>query len=188
MTKKLLENTQAAMTKALESLQQELRHIRAGGASAMMLDAVLVEAYGSLVPIHQVGNVVAADPKTIVVTPFDKSDKNVLKNIEKGILNAQLNLNPQNDGIVVRISIPMLTEEKRRELVKKAKEVAEKSKVRIRTVRQEAYDALKKGKKEGDFSEDEVKRLEKDVQKFTDDSNKKIEDILKVKEKELMTI
>ncbi len=186
--KKIIESTRAAKEKAIEQLRNEHRNIRAGGASVAMLDSVHVESYGSMVPLNQVGAVSVADARTLVVTPFDKSDKSALKNIEKGILSAHLNMNPQNDGISIRINIPSLTEDKRKELVKKAKEMAEKAKVKIRIARQEAHDRLKKGKKDGDFSDDDVKKLEKTIQQLTDEMIKLTDDILKNKEKELMTI
>ena len=188
LDKKILESLKSNTEKALEHLHTELSHLRAGAASVQMLASVHVESYGSFVPLNQVGAVSVADARTLVITPFDKSDKSVLKNIEKGILSANLDLNPQNDGTLVRINVPSPTEEKRKELVKKSKEIGEKTKVKIRSVRQEANDALKKGKKEGIFSDDDIKRVEKDVQKITDEMIKKVDDQLKHKEKELMTI
>ncbi|MBN2655670.1 MAG: ribosome recycling factor [Spirochaetales bacterium] len=174
-------NTQDKMEKTIKSLGDEFNTIRTGRASASLFDRVMVEYYGNPTPLNQVANISIPEARLIVVQPFDK---NSLGDIEKAILTSDLGLNPSNDGKVIRISIPPLTEERRKDLVKQAKAVAENSRVAIRNLRRDANDAVKKG----DFPEDEQKKGTEEIQKLTDDYIKKINDILAVKEKEIMEI
>uniref|UniRef100_UPI0032162827 ribosome recycling factor n=1 Tax=uncultured Draconibacterium sp. TaxID=1573823 RepID=UPI0032162827 len=172
------------MGAAVEHLEKELVHIRAGKASPTMLDGVLVEYYGSMTPLAQVSNVSTPDARTIAVQPWEK---NLISVIEKAILNANLGLNPDNNGEVIRINIPVLTEERRRGLVKQVHQEGENAKVSIRGARKDANVSLKKLEKEG-LSEDLEKDAEADVQKLTDDFGKKIDSLVNAKEKDIMTI
>jgi len=174
-------NTQDKMEKTIKALGDEFNTIRTGRASASLFDRVMVEYYGSPTPLNQVANISIPEARLIVVQPFDK---NSLGDIEKSILTSDLGLNPSNDGKVIRIAIPPLTEERRKDLVKQAKAVAENSRVAIRNHRRDANDAIKKG----DFPEDEQKKGTEEIQKLTDDFIKKINDILALKEKEIMEI
>ena len=150
-----------------------------------MLDRVQVEYYGSLCPISQVANVSAPEPRVLMITPWEKT---ILQDIEKAILKSDLGLNPSNDGSVIRLIIPELTEETRKNLVKNVKKTGEDAKVAIRSIRRDANDKIKNLKKNDDISEDEVKRGEDDVQKVTDSFVKEIDSIIAAKEKEIMSI
>jgi len=172
------------MGAAVEHLDKELVHIRAGKASPSMLDGVLVEYYGSMTPLAQVSNVSTPDARTIAVQPWEK---NLIQVIEKAIMNANLGLNPDNNGEVIRINIPVLTEERRKGLVKQVHAEGEHAKVSIRTARKEAKDGLKKLQKDG-LSEDLEKDGEADVQQLTDDFGKKVDSLVETKEKDIMTI
>ncbi len=172
------------MSAAIEHLEKELIHIRAGKASPAMLDGVLVEYYGSMTPLNQVSNVSTPDARTIAVQPWEK---NLISVIEKAIMNADLGLNPDNNGEIIRINIPVLTEERRRGLVKQAHVEGENAKVSIRLARKDANDSLKKLQKDG-LSEDLEKDAEAEVQKFTDDFGKKVDALVEAKEKDIMTI
>ena len=174
-------NTQDRMEKTVKALGDEFNTIRTGRASASLFDRVMVEYYGTPTPLNQVANISIPEARLIVVQPFDK---NSLNDIERAILTADLGLNPNNDGKVIRISIPPLTEERRKDLVKQAKGVAENSRVSLRNIRRDANDAIKKG----DFPEDEQKKGVEDIQKVTDDYVKKVNDLLAEKEKEIMEI
>ncbi len=172
------------MDKAIDHAAQEFSKIRAGKAHPSMLDSVKVDYYGNLVPLNQVGNVNTPDAKTITVQPWEKS---MIQAIEKGIVIANLGLQPTNDGNIIRINMPPLTEERRRETVKKVKVEAENAKIALRTIRKEANEAVKKLQKEG-LAEDEAKLAETQVQKSTDASIKKIDEITASKEAELMHV
>lgn len=172
------------MGAALEHLDKELVHIRAGKASPTMLDGVLVEYYGSMSPLAQVSNISTPDARTIAVQPWEKG---LIPVIEKAIMNANLGFNPDNNGEVIRINIPVLTEERRKDLVKQAHAVGEHAKVSIRTARKEAKDSLKKLLKDG-LSEDLEKDAEGEVQNLTDDFGKKVDSLVEAKEKDIMTI
>ncbi len=180
----ILDSTKESMLGALTHLEKQLLVIRAGKASPAMLGGVMVEYYGSPTPLNQVGNVSTPDARTITIQPFEKS---IIQNIEKAILVANLGFNPMNNGESVIISVPALTEERRRELVKQAKAEAEDSKVGVRNDRKNANNEIKKLEKEG-LSEDIVKSTEKSIQELTDSFIKKIDEMLVVKEKEIMTI
>ena len=172
------------MKKAITHLEDELLKIRAGKASPSMLEGVMVEYYGSLTPLNQVSNVNTPDPRTISVQPWEKK---MLETIERAIMNANLGLNPQNNGELIMINVPPLTEERRRDLVKRAKAEAEHAKVSVRTARREANDEIKKLEKEG-LSEDMAKDAEAEIQKLTDAYSAKIDKEIERKEKDIMTI
>lgn len=179
----------AAMTdkmgKSMEAFRRDLSRIRTGRASLSLLDGLTVGAYGSTMPINQVASLTIPESRTMVIQPWDLQ---LLGAIEKAILKSDLGLTPSNDGKVVRISIPQLTEERRRELVKRVKKIAEEYRVAIRNVRRETIDSLKNIKKKKDISEDDFFKLQDDTQKITDEHIKKIDAILAEKEKEVMEV
>ncbi|MDZ4257263.1 MAG: ribosome recycling factor [Gemmatimonadales bacterium] len=170
------------MQKALENTRKELSGIRSGKASTQLLDLVRVEAYGSTVPLNQVAMVTAPEPRMLVVQPFDKSLANT---IDKAIRDAGLGLNPQSQGHVIRVPLPMLSEERRKELVKICGKLAEEGRVAIRQARTDAMTRIKKAEK---ISEDEKSRAEKDVQKHTDEAVRQVDDLLKAKEAEVLEV
>jgi ribosome recycling factor len=180
----VLEHCEEKMSGAIEHLGKELKHIRAGKASPAMLDGLLVEYYGSLTPLTQVSNVSTPDARTIAIQPWEKG---LIPVIEKAIMAANLGFNPDNNGEIIRINIPVLTEERRKELVKQANQEGEHGKVSIRSARKEANDSLKKLQKDG-LSEDLEKDAEAEVQKMTDNYVKKIDNLVEAKEKDIMTI
>ena len=180
----ILDSAKEQMEKALDHLEAELVKVRAGKASPTMLESISVDYYGTRTPLNQVANVNTADARTLVVQPWEKS---MLTPIEKAIMAANLGLNPQNDGVLIRILVPALTEERRRDLVKKAKSEAENAKVVLRTARKDANEELKKLQKNG-TPEDEVKSAEVLVQTLTDGYVVKCDKHLEVKEKEIMTV
>ncbi len=182
--KKLLTDTRTQMGKALEHFEFELSKIRAGRASAGMLDGIEVNAYGSMTPLFQVGNISTPDARTITIQPWDAS---VLAEIEKAILKANIGVTPQNDGKIIRLNIPPMTEERRKELVKHAKNEAEKCRISLRTIRKDANEKVKKFLKDG-LPEDAAKTGETDIQNITNDFSAKVEKHLEVKEKEIMTV
>jgi ribosome recycling factor len=171
-----------AMDKAVEAVRREFSTVRTGKATTALLDLVRVEAYGSEVPLNQVANVVAPEPKLLTVQPWDKS---LLKAVEKSILASDLGLTPSNDGNVIRIPLPALTEERRRELVKVIHKFAEEGRVAVRHARTEAISRIKKTEH---VSDDDKKHAEKDVQKLHDDHLKMVEDTVKAKEAEIMEV
>lgn len=173
------------MEKAIEALRKQLAVIRAGRASAGMLDGVRVDYYGSATPLNQVAQVTTPDARLILVKPYEKS---LLKEIEKAIVEANLGLTPANDGEVIRVPIPPLSEERRREYVKAAKARCEDAKVAIRNSRRDANELLKAATKDGDISEDDEKRGLKAVQDLTDEYVKKIDELLAKKEAEIMEV
>jgi len=177
----IIDSAEEGMQNAISHLNKQLLNIRAGKASPSMLGSVMVEYYGSLTPLNQVANVNAPDARTISVQPFEKGS---IPNIEKGILQANLGFNPMNNGESVIISVPPLTEERRKQLVKQAKSEAEDAKVGVRNDRKTANNELKKT----DVSEDLQKNAEADIQELTDKYIAKIDSILEAKEKEIMTI
>ena len=179
-----LEHAVETMEKSLARLSQELTKIRAGKALPNMLDALNVDYYGSSTPVHQVASITTPDARTLIIKPWEKA---MIGEIEKAIINSDLGLNPQNDGEIVRINIPALTEERRIILVKQAKAAAENGKVSIRTIRKETNEQLKILLKEG-ASEDLIKNAEGKVQEHTDEYVKKIHAIFTVKEKDIMTL
>ena len=180
----ILSTTKAEMEKAINHLKHELTKIRAGKASPIMLDSVMVDYYGTQTPIAQVGNISTPDPRTLVVQPWDKS---VLPNIERAIINANLGFSPGNDGEIIRINVPSPTEERRKDLVKQAHKFGEDTRIGIRQARHNGLDAIKKLVSDG-LSEDEGKRTSDNVEDLSKSYNSKVEDILKSKEEEIMTV
>ncbi|MDE6117061.1 MAG: ribosome recycling factor [Duncaniella sp.] len=172
------------MELAVAYLDEALAHIRAGKANPKILDPIRVSYYGTNVPVSQVANISVPDARTIVITPWEKP---MFKEIEKAIINSELGITPENNGEVIRISIPPLTEERRRNLVKQSKAEAETAKVSVRNARRDAIDGLKKAVKQG-MSEDISKDAENDVQKLHDKYLKKIDDLFAAKEKEILTV
>lgn len=185
MIKQILKETEDKMVKAVDVTRQEFIKIRTGKATTALLDGIKVDYYGSMVPLKQVANVGVSDVHTIIVQPWEKS---MIPPIEKAILMANLGLNPINDGTIVRVPIPPLNEERRKELVKLVKKFAEDGKIAIRNVRRDAIEHLKKAEKQEHFSEDERKRGESEVQKLTDKYIKEIDNLVALKEKEIMEV
>ena len=173
------------MEKTLEVLASDFAAVRAGRANAQVLDRISVEYYGQPTPLNQVGTISSPDPRTLIIQPWDGS---LLKGIEKAIQVSDLGINPQNDGRVIRLVFPQLTEERRKDLTKQVRKYSEDSKVAIRNVRRDAVDFAKKAQKKGDMTEDEEKKAEKDIQEMTDKYIKKVDEMCAKKEKELMEI
>lgn len=180
----IFDEFKSANGKTLVHLENELTKIRAGKASPAMLNGVMIEYYGSMTPIQQVANINTSDARTILVQPWEK---NMLNDIAKGIINSNLGLNPQNNGEQLIISVPPLTEERRRDLVKKAKAEAEHAKVGVRNNRKDSIDMIKDLKNDG-LSEDMAKTAEEEVQKITNGAIKKVDDLVELKEKDIMTV
>ena len=170
--------------KSLTHLENELTKVRAGKAAPSMLNGIMVEYYGSPTPLQQVANVTTLDARTITVQPWEKS---MLNEIAKGIMNANLGFNPQNNGEVIMIAVPMLTEERRKDLVKKAKAEGEHAKVGVRNHRKDALDMVKSLKSDG-LSEDMAKDAEEQIQQITNSFIKKVDELIELKEKDIMTI
>ncbi|MBC1209443.1 ribosome recycling factor [Listeria booriae] len=185
MSKEVLAQAKEKMAKSEQALQHQLGSIRAGRANASLLDRVSVDYYGAPTPINQLAAVSVPEARLLMISPYDKT---ALPDIEKAILKADLGIMPNNDGEVVRIAIPQLTEERRKELVKEVKKEAEDAKVAVRNVRRDANDDLKKLEKSGDITEDDLRNFTEEVQKLTDASIKKIEEIAKDKEAEVMEV
>ena len=173
------------MDKALEHLQEEFGAVRAGRANAKVLDRITVEYYGSETPLNGVATISSPDARTLVITPWDTK---LLRDIAKAIQTSDLGINPQNDGRVIRLTFPQLTEERRRDLAKQVKKYSEEAKVAMRNIRRDGMDYVKKLKKNGDITEDEQKKAEKDLQDLLDKMIKKVDAALAAKEKELMAI
>ena len=173
------------MGKTISVLKQELSGLRAGRANAQVLDRITADYYGTPTPINQMGNISAQEPRLLVIAPYDPS---ALKEIEKALQKSDLGINPSNDGKVIRLVFPELTEERRRDLVKVVKKKGEEAKVAIRSIRRDANETIKKQKKNGDITEDDQKIMEEDAQKATDASIKDIDKIIADKEKEIMEV
>ncbi|MBN1686738.1 MAG: ribosome recycling factor [Spirochaetales bacterium] len=173
------------MAKSVAALQDEFNTIRTGRASASLFDKIRVAYYGQKTPLNQVATISTPEARLVVIQPWDKS---LLGEIEKAIQMSELSVNPNNDGKVIRISIPPLTEERRKEYVKVAKNMAEQSRVAVRNIRREANDDLKKQQKSGDISEDDEKRMADEIQKLTDSYIEKINVMLEAKEKEILEV
>jgi ribosome recycling factor len=185
MTHKLLVEAEDRMKKAVEGVRKELTGIRSGKASPALLDTVRVEAYGQLMPLNQVGQVSAPEPRLLVVQPYDRS---LVKGVARAIMQSDLGLNPTDDGVVVRVPIPSLTEERRRDLVKLVAKFAEEGRVHIRQIRHEILHELKKQGKDGTLPEDEERRLETETQKLTDRFIVVVDELLKKKTAEVMEV
>lgn len=185
MPKQVISTAKDKMTKAIQAYTRELATVRAGRASASLLDRVTVDYYGAPTPVNQLAGISTPEARLLVIQPYDKS---ILGEIEKAILKSDLGLNPSNDGMIIRIAIPQLTEERRKELVKVIKKEAEEAKVAIRNIRRDANDDFKKLEKSGEITEDELRGYGEDIQKLTDDQIHKIDQITKDKEKEIMEV
>ena len=173
------------MKKTCDSLTTQFATIRAGRANAAVLDQITVDYYGSPTPINQVASIGSPDPRSLLIQPWDGS---ILKGIEKAILASDLGINPQNDGRMIRLVFPPLTEERRKDLIKQTKKYGEDAKVAIRNIRRDAIDKFKKQQKSSEITEDDYKIAEKDIQKLTDDYIKEIDKITEKKDKELSEI
>ena len=173
------------MDKTLDVMQMNFAAVRAGRANAAVLDQIRVDYYGTPTPINQIGTIASPDPRTLTIQPWDAS---TMKLIEKAIQASDLGINPQNDGRVIRLTFPQLTEERRKELIKQVRKYGEESKTAVRNIRREAMDAFKAQKKKSEITEDDQKNAEKDMQKITDDYIKDIDKLVEKKEKELSEI
>lgn len=179
-----LTESQEKMNVSINHLVNELTKIRAGKASAMILSGIYIDYYGTKTPLNQMANINTPDARNIIIQPWDKT---MIDNIEKEIQKANLGLNPQNDGQIIRLMVPPLTEERRKILVKQVSAEGEKAKVAVRSIRRDTNEEIKKLKKDG-ISEDDIKEAEVHVQKMTDSFIKKVEDIISLKEKDIMTV
>ncbi len=173
------------MTGTIDSFKKDLSSIRTGRASLALLDGIMVDYYGTLTPVNQVATLGVPDPRMITIQPWDQ---NIISNLEKAILKSDLDLTPTNDGKTIRISIPPLTEERRKQLVKVVKKKAEEARIVIRNIRRDMNEQLKRIEKEEHRSEDEIKRSQNEVQKITDSYIKKVDEILEHKEREIMEV
>ncbi|ETI70340.1 ribosome recycling factor [Neobacillus vireti] len=185
MPKQVISTTKDRMTKAIQAYSRVLASIRAGRASASLLDRIMVDYYGAPTPVNQMAGISTPEARLLVIQPYDKS---ILGDIEKAILKSDLGLNPSNDGMVIRLAIPQLTEERRKELVKLVKKESEEAKVAVRNIRRDANDDLKKLEKNGDITEDALRGYSDDIQKLTDENITKIDQITKDKEKEILEV
>lgn len=185
MPKEVLNQAKEKMNKSVSAFTRELASIRAGRANASLLDRITVDYYGAPTPINQLAGISVPEARLLQITPYDKT---VLGEIEKAILKSDLGITPTNDGSVIRLMIPALTEERRKELVKVVKKEAEEAKVAIRNVRREANDDLKKLEKNGDITEDALHGYNDDIQKLTDEFIAKIDELVKEKEKEILSV
>ncbi len=182
---KVIKDAKARMDKSIEALRSELAKIRSGKATTALLDGIKVDYYGTTTPINQVGNLTVLDAHTLSFTPWDKT---MVIPVDKAILEANIGLNPISDGTNLKIPIPLLNEERRKELVKLVKKFGEETKIAVRNIRRDANDHLKKENKEKKISDDQLKDAEDEVQKFTDSHIHLVDDILKHKEVEIMEV
>jgi len=178
-------DTQSRMEKTIESLRGDFGSLRAGRAHASLLDGIMVEAYGSMTPISQVGTISVPDARTLSISVWDRG---LTKAIDKALRESDLGLNPASDGQLIRIPIPPLSEERRKELVKIASKYAEQNKVAVRNIRRDGLDGVKKLKKDNLISEDDEKRYENEIQKLTDEAIKKIDEMFASKEKDILQV
>ncbi|MDF0478779.1 ribosome recycling factor [Vagococcus sp. PNs007] len=185
MAKEILASAKERMTKAEDSLRRELGQIRAGRANASLLDRIQVDYYGAPTPLNAIASINVPEARVLMITPFDKT---ALENIEKAIMASDIGISPANDGNVIRLVIPQLTEERRKDLAKEVGKYAESAKVAVRNIRRDAIDDLKKKEKAKEISEDELRVFEKEVQTLTDNSTKSIDEITSEKEKELLDV
>jgi ribosome recycling factor len=181
----VIEKTRNAMGKAIEAQKKELAKVRTGRASTTLLDEIRVDYYGTPTPLNQVGTLSVPEARLIIIQPWEK---NLIGEIEKAILKSDLGLNPTSDGQLIRLAIPPLTEERRKEMGKLARRMCEDTKIAIRNIRRDANESLKKLQKDKEISEDEQKRGEKEIQDLTDEFVKKADEIVALKEKEIMEI
>ncbi len=176
---------EAKMNKRVDSYHSELKTIRAGRANASVLDKITIDYYGTATPLNQIGSISSPEPRLLVVQPWDAS---ILSEIEKAIQKSEIGISPQNDGKVIRLNFPPLTEERRKELVKQVKKYSEEAKVSVRNVRRDAIEDYKAKKKNGEITEDDLKDIEKDIQNLTDKFVKEIDSITEDKEKEILEV
>ena len=181
----IINDTKTKMKKSIDSLSRELANISAGRANSNLLNGVTVDYYGAPTPVQQLASISVPEARLLVISPYDKSS---VGNIEKAINAANLGVNPSNDGEIIRISIPALTEERRKKHVKEVKKIGEDSKVAVRNVRRDSNDELKKQEKNGDITEDDLRTQTNEVQKITDDSIKDIDKLLEEKEQDIMSV
>ncbi len=180
-----LQKARQRMDGAIEALRREFSGVRTGKASPALLDSIRVEAYGSMVPLNQVGTVSAPEPRMLTIQPWDKS---VIKDVERALRESDLGLNPSNDGNLIRIPIPPLTEERRREYVRMLHKIAEEGRIAVRQARKDANDEIKHRQKDENLSEDDVRREQGEVQKLTDQYIARVDELLKHKEAEVMEV
>lgn len=185
MTKQVLEQAKEKMTKSLSAYSRELASIRAGRANASLLDRITVDYYGAPTPINQLAGISVPEARLLVITPYDKT---ILGEIEKAIMKSDIGITPSNDGTLIRLMVPALTEERRKELVKQVKKEAEDAKIAVRNVRRDGNDDLKKLEKNGEITEDDLRGYSEDIQKLTDEFIAKIDDIAKQKEQEILSV
>jgi ribosome recycling factor len=183
--KELMKKTKAKMGKTVEATRAELASMRSGRASAALVDSVRVDYYGTDTPLNPLANIAVPEARLLVITPWDKTQ---IGSIEKALLKADLGLTPNNDGNVIRIPIPSLTEERRKDLVKRVKRIAEEGKVALRNIRRDANETIKKAEKSGSVPEDDAHRYKDDIQKMTDDFSAKIDELAEAKEAEIMEV
>ena len=183
MIDEIYEDTRQSMGKTIASLQNDFKRVRTGRASVALLDGIRVDYYGTQTPLNQTATLAAPESRLITIQPWDTS---VIKDIEKALLKSDLGLTPSSDGKIIRISIPPLTEERRKELVKQINKMSEEHKIALRNIRRDANDMLKALKKDGDISEDDAFKAQDEVQKITDDHIKRVEEVTKEKEKEIL--
>ena len=176
---------ESKMEKRIDGYASELKTVRAGRANASVLDKITIDYYGTMTPIQQVGSISSPEPRTLIIQPWDAS---ALKEIEKAINASDLGLTPQNDGKIIRLNFPPLTEERRKELVKLVKKYTEEAKIQIRNIRRDALESYKAQKKNGEITEDDLKNIEKDIQNLTDKYIKEIDSIDAAKEKEIIEV
>lgn len=185
MIKEIEKTMQDKMEKTINVLKHDLSTLKAGRANPSLLDRITVEYYGAATPLNQLANIAAPEPRVLTISPWDVKS---IPLIEKAILKSDLGINPSNDGKLIRLVIPQLTEERRKELVKVVKKYGEEAKVAVRNIRRDANDHLKKNKKDGEITEDELKKSEEDIQKTTDKYIKEIDKAMESKEKEIMEV
>ena len=185
MPMELIDETKERMTKTLNVLKAELSSLRAGRANAQVLDRIAVDYYGSMTPINQLGNISTPEPRMLIIALWDTK---MIPAVEKAIQKSDLGINPANDGKVIRLIFPELTEERRKDLAKVIRKKAEESKVAVRSIRRDAMEDIKKQKKDNLLTEDDQKKLEEKVQKLTDEKVKEIDAIAQAKEKEIMSV
>ena len=185
MTNQVISSTKDKMEKSIQSYKRDLSSIRAGRASASLLDKISVDYYGAPTPINQMASISVPEARMLVIQPYDKT---IIGDIEKAILKSDLGLNPANDGSLIRLTIPQLTEERRKELVKLVKKESENAKIVIRNIRRDGNEDLKKLEKSGDITEDELRGYTNDIQKITDEHINQIDAITKEKEQEVLEV
>ena len=185
MMKELMRKTRERMSKTVEAMRAELACIRSGRASAGLVESIRVDYYGAETPLNQLASIAVPEPRLLVITPWDKTQ---IDNIEKALLKANLGLTPNNDGNLIRIPVPPLTEERRKELVKRLKRIAEEGKVALRNIRRDANEAIRKDEKDSKVSEDDAHRYRDDIQRITDEFSETIDELAEKKEDEIMEV